>query len=199
MEPPTTKFIQDALTDACDLQHPATTVVLARRLLEVDPEDGITWLCLGYALGWLANYDEAEVAFQNALKNSRESIHYVVYDDMGHACRQRGDYEGAARCYRMAIGLKPDEAASYIFLGRVLREQGKLAEAEDVNRSATMCSEGPIDEAHYSLGYALRCQGRLAEACKCFEKAIELDPKYDVAKEALADVRAAIDYQKSFE
>ena len=62
-----------------------------------------------------------------------------------------------------------------------------------------MCKEGCIYEAHHNLGLVLRGQGRLDEACKCFEKAIELDPEYDAAKEALTDVLAAIACQKSFE
>lgn len=51
--------------------------------------------------------------------------------------------------------------------------------------------------AYLNLGLVLRGRGKLDEAYKCFEKAIELDPKYDSAKEALADVRAAIALQKS--
>ena len=187
------------MTAASRAEHLAAMVVLARKLLEIDPQDGITWLYLGSALCALANYDEAELALQNALKYSKNSIHYIAYHHMGQACERRGDYEAAVRRYRMAIDLRPHDAGEYIFLGAILATQGRLAEAEEVNRSATACSEGPIDEAHYSLGYALRCQGRLDEACQCFEKAIELDPEYDAAKEALADVRAAIAYRNSFE
>jgi tetratricopeptide (TPR) repeat protein len=199
MPPPSTKFIRDALTDAFDADHPAATILLARKLLEAEPEDAMAWTRLGKMLGDLANYGEAERALETALKFSTKSNRYIVYSYLGHACRWRGDYEGAAKWYRMVSDLKPDDTCGYVFLGAALARQGKLAEAEEVQRSATRCKEGCIDEAYHNLGLVLRGQGRLDEACKCFEKAIELDPKFDDAKEALADVRAAISYQKLFE
>lgn len=51
-----------------------------------------------------------------------------------------------------------------------------------------VCPEGCIDEAYHNLGLILRAQGRLREAADCFRRAIELDPEYDNAKEALDDV-----------
>jgi tetratricopeptide (TPR) repeat protein len=199
MPPPTTKFIQDALADAFHVEHPATTVVLAKKLLEVEPEDERAWTRLGHVLGLLANYDEADRALQTALKYSSKSRLYIIYGYMGLFCRLRGDYEGAAKWFRVVIDLKPDDAGGYTFLGAALARQGRLAEAEEAHRSATSCKEGCIDEAYHNLGLVLRGQGRLDEARECFEKAIELDPKYDDAKEALVDVCAALEYQKSFE
>ena len=130
MERPTTKFIRDALTDAFDVDHPATTVVLARKLLELEPENATAWTHLGHVLGLLANYDEADRALQAALKYSSKSRRYIVYGYMGIFCRQRGDYEGAAKWHRQVIELKPDDAGGYIFLGAALARQGRLAEAE---------------------------------------------------------------------
>jgi tetratricopeptide (TPR) repeat protein len=199
MERPSRRFIEDALTDAGCEKHPATAVVLARELVRIDPEDGIAWLQLGKALGYLSNYGEAERAFQNALKYCKESTHYLVYVCKGHTCKRRGDYEGAVTSYRVALDLMPHDADMYTFLGSTLQQLGKLAEAEELHRVGTECKEGCIDEAYHFRGLALRCQGRLEEARECFEKATELDPDYSDAKEALTDVRAAIDYQKSFE
>jgi tetratricopeptide (TPR) repeat protein len=199
MENPSRTFIEDALTDAGRTEHPATAMVLARKLLQIDPEDGIAWLQLGKAMGYFSNYDEAERALQNALKYCKKSTHYLVYVCMGHMYKWRGDYEGAVRSYRVALDLTPHDADMYTYLGSTLQKQGKLAEAEELHRTGTECKEGCIDEAYHFLGLALRCLGRLDEASRCFEKAIELDPDYGDAKEALADVRAAIAYQRSFE
>jgi tetratricopeptide (TPR) repeat protein len=38
----------------------------------------------------------------------------------------------------------------------------------------------------------LRAQERYEEAAECFERALELDPKYAAAKKALRDVRRAL-------
>jgi tetratricopeptide (TPR) repeat protein len=198
MPPPTTKFIRDALVDAFDAEHPATSVVLARKLLERESEDAMAWTRLGCMLGEIANWVEAERALQAALRFSKDSKRYIVYTYLGHICKWQGDYEGAAKWYRMVVDLKPDDTCGYAFLGAALARQGKLAEAEEVHRSATRCNEGCIDEAYHNLGLVLRGQGRFEEAITCFEKAIELDPKYAAAKEALADVRSAVAYQAKF-
>lgn len=146
MEHPSTKFISDALIDEFDMKHPAATVVLARKLLEIEPENANALTRLGHALGLLANYDEAERALQTALKYSSKSRRYIIYGYMGLLCRRRGDYDGAVKWNRIVIELKPDDTGGYVFLGAVLARQGKLAEAEDAHRSATKCKEGCIDE-----------------------------------------------------
>jgi tetratricopeptide (TPR) repeat protein len=196
---PSKRFVENALTDAENAGHPATAVILARELLQIAPEDGLTWVQLGKALGYLSNYGEAEFAFQNALKYCKESQLYLAYLCMGHAWKRRGDYEEALRSCRVALDLMPHDAERYTYVGSMLQKQGKLAEAEEVHRAGTECKEGCIDEAYHFRGLALRCQGRLDEARECFEKAISLDHDYSDAKEALTDVLAAIAYQKSFE
>jgi tetratricopeptide (TPR) repeat protein len=199
MDVQTRDSLRKALTDAFDAEQPATTIALAQKLLASEPEMGSAWTRLGYMLGEVANYHEAENALQNALKVSPRSKHSLIYGYLGHFCKQRGDHEGAVKWYRLITDLEPDDAEGYVFLGCALAVQGKLIEAEQAHRFATTRNEGCIDEAHHNLGLVLRGQGRLDEAVECFEKALQLDPKYDEAKKALADVRAAIAYQKSFE
>ena len=48
------------------------------------------------------------------------------------------------------------------------------------------------DEAFFNLGLLLRAERRYRDALTCFERAIELDPKYSDALEARADVLAAL-------
>ena len=102
-QPATTRFLRDALTDAFNVDHPATTVVLARKLLEIEPEDAIALARLGRMLGLMAHYDEAEHTLNTALKYIPESKRYIIYGYMGRLRRDRGDYEEAAKWYRMAM------------------------------------------------------------------------------------------------
>lgn len=46
--------------------------------------------------------------------------------------------------------------------------------------------------AYLNLGLDLRAQNRLAEAKECFVRAIELDPEYGSAREALEEVEKAL-------
>ena len=94
--------------------------------------------------------------------------------------------------YARAVAERPDDAGAYIFLGAVQARQGKLEQAESTHRQATLCATGCIDEAHLNLGLVLRGQGRLAEAAESFRKALEIEPKYEEASEALADVERAL-------
>ena len=129
------------------------------------------------------------------MKNSSESKRYIVLAKMGHIFRFRGDYETAAEWYRKTIDSNPNDTTGYIFLGAALARQGKLDEAEAVHRTATQCKEGCIDEAYHNLGLVLRGQGRLEESRECFTKALEIDPDYEVAQEALDDLIEAIAYR----
>jgi tetratricopeptide (TPR) repeat protein len=83
---------------------------------------------------------------------------------------------------------------THIFLGATLAKQGRFAEAKRHHqRAITLATDrdGRPDEAHYNLGLILRAQRRYDEAAGHLTKALELDPQYKIAREALDDVRRA--------
>ena len=127
--------LQHALREAFAADHPATTIVLARRVLADNPNDAATWTRLGHALSEIANHDEAENALKTALLFGGDVRREIVYGTRGHLFKFRGDYETAANWYRKAIDSNPDNASGYIFLGAALARQGKLAEAEAAHRN----------------------------------------------------------------
>ncbi len=102
--------------------------------------------------------------------------------------RYRGELDQAAQWYLKAVEDDPDEATSYIYLGAIKARQGRLTEAEEIHRRATRCGHGLKEEAFLNLGLVLRGQMRLIEAADCFRRAIEIDPEYAAATEALRDV-----------
>ena len=182
------------LRNAFNADHFASTIVLARKLLAGDPTHAPTLTQLGRALFELANYDEAEIVLRQALEYWGDLRRELIYGELGHLFKSRGDYETAAEWYRKAIDLSPDDADGYIFLGAVLAKQGKLTEAETTHRTATQCADGCIDEAYHNLGLVLRGQGRFEESRECLVRALELDPEYTAAQEALDDIQTAISY-----
>jgi tetratricopeptide (TPR) repeat protein len=171
---------------------PALTAARARDFLKEFPEGGPAWKILGSALIDLARYPEAELAIKKALSLCPPEKLWIPLAEMGHLCKSRGDYNSAAAWYRQAIEAVPREASGHIYLGGVLAKSGRLNEAEAAHRAATGCIEGCRDEAFLNLGLVLRAQERYEEAAACFERALELDPKYDAAKKALRDVRRAV-------
>ncbi len=173
---------------------PALTVAQARLFLSEYPECGPAWKILGSALTELACHSEAEQALKRALSLCPPDKFWIPLSEMGHLYKARGEYKTAAAWYRQAIEAVPEEAGSYIHLGGVLAKSGRLKEAEAAHRAAVCCQQGCQDEAYLNLGLVLRAQERYDEAAECFERAIELDPKYAAARKALRDVRQTIKF-----
>jgi tetratricopeptide (TPR) repeat protein len=168
---------------------PALTVVQARQFLSNYPDCGPAWKILGSALIDLACHADAEQALKRALSLCPPEKFWIPLSEMGHLYKARGEYKSAAAWYRQAIEAVPEEAGDYIYLGGVLAKGGLLKEAEAAHRAAIRCQQGCQDEAYLNLGLVLRAQERYEEAAQCFERAIELDPKYSAARKALRDVR----------
>jgi len=175
---------------------PALTAARARDFLREFPEGGPAWKILGSALIDLARYPEAERAITKAISLCPPEKLWIPLAEMGHLHKARGDYNSAAAWYRQAIEAVPREASGHIYLGGVLAKSGRLAEAEAAHRAATRCIEGCRDEAFLNLGLILRAQERYEEAAQCFERALELDPKYKAAKQALRDVCRVMQFLK---
>jgi len=154
---------------------------------------------LNYAnvLVTLDRYGEAKEVLTEAMQHTRQDKRYSLFQQMGKMCKEMGDFGSSFQWFVKAIDLKPDDADGYIGAGAILARQGRLEEAEQYHRKATVCSEGCIDEAFLNLGFVLRAQERFAEAQKCFEKALELDAGYDEAKIGLNDIRAVFAYLES--
>ena len=184
--------LRDDIRDAFEHDHAATTVALARRWLEDDPQDWQVWGWYGTMLYQMARYDEAVAALEKKIEHIPPQGLVYAYCRMGHLYRYRGDYPQAETWYQKAIDYDPTDATAYIYLGAALARQGKLREAESAHRAGTRCEDGCIDEAYHNLGLVLRGQGRLREARECFVKAVEMDPEYADALEALDDVNIAL-------
>ncbi len=140
-----------------------------------------------------SRYDEAEEALATALELCPADRRRLPLTEMGYLEAQRGDFERAAGWYRKAIEAEPTHSASYIFLGAILGQQGRLREAEEVHRMAIeTCYEGCLDEAFLNLGLVLRAQERFEEAAEYFREAIRLDPADRHARRALRDVERCL-------
>jgi tetratricopeptide (TPR) repeat protein len=175
--------------------HAATTVLLASCWLRDHPGD--IGILLDYAemLYQITRYEDAIRVYEDALSRVGEDGRWAIFNQLGRMYRYWGRYGDAEPWFRKAIEIEPDELAGYVFLGACQARQGKLKEAEETHRAAIRYQEsGLLDEAYHNLGLVLRGQDRLTEAAECFKKAIELDPKYADAIEALEDVEKAISF-----
>jgi tetratricopeptide (TPR) repeat protein len=114
------------------------------------------------------------------------------------------DPEGAVTAYRRALDLDPDLPDVWLNLGRLLHEQGEVAEAEQCYRKAVaLLPKEPV--AAFDLGVALQDQERFAEAAAAYEQALALDDSFADAHfnlsavyEALGDRQAAFRHLKTY-
>ena len=172
--------------------QPALTVELAQLYLETEPEDRHLWLIYGQSLSELARYAEARSAYERALALTPEDERAPVYRLLGQLHEARSELREAERYYRDAIALAPDHPSAYVFLGAMLALNGRLEEAEGIHRRGSECSDGPTDEAFYNLGLVQRARRDYFGALASFRRAVELDPDYEEAREAIRDVEALL-------
>jgi Tfp pilus assembly protein PilF len=108
--------------------------------------------------------------------------------------KDKNDLRRAEAWFRKAIRADPT-TSNYVLLGATLAKQGKLSQAGVMHRRAirSRTRGDAIDEAHLNLGFVLRAQRKYVDATEQFAKALDIDPRYGHAKEALRDVRGAME------
>ncbi|CAG0935509.1 hypothetical protein TFLX_04350 [Thermoflexales bacterium] len=93
--------------------------------------------------------------------------------------------EAIAECYN-AIEIDPEFGNPYNDVGVYLMEQGHYRDAITWLRKATIAPR--YDSPHFpwmNLGRAYEKIGPWAEAIRCYRRALELEPKYELARQAL--------------
>lgn len=145
------------------------------------------WVVLADALATISSYDEAIVALRTAKKLSPKDKLEFIFDQIGHFYMEKGDHRRAESWYRKAVDEK-ETGENLIYLGVCFGKQGKRREAKQCYRRAIKKGSEVIEEAHYNLGVNLRAEEKYEEALACFERAIEIDPRYILAKKARKDI-----------
>lgn len=164
-------------------------VALYERAVEVAPGKAALWNFLGYAYAQDGKPAPAISAHRRALE--LRPLQWQAHDYLGDIYFAQGDFRRASEHFRAASARMQgaDAALRWHKLGLALVRLGDDAQAEAAFRRALALAP-PRLGYHYSLGQALRRQGRLAEAAVELQREIDL---YDSpqAKAALAEIRAA--------
>jgi tetratricopeptide (TPR) repeat protein len=86
-----------------------------------------------------------------------------------------GDYDAALKFFQSEVDHHPESGAVRMGLGLVCKRKGKPAEAIAHLRRATEV-EPDYAEPYYELGAMLEIEKNYSEACKCFERYLQLAP-----------------------
>jgi tetratricopeptide (TPR) repeat protein len=185
------------ITRLYDRDMVASTALLARRYLADHPKDGPAWLYYGASLGQLSRYTQAIAALRLAARFVPLSKRFLVYYHFGQLHERKGAVRFVAPWYRRAVLNCPSDAGYRIMLGRILHRAGRLQQAQVILKRALRCKEGFREEALLHLGYSLLGLERYYKARRCFVQALEIDPKYKLARQALSDVNYVIAHTRN--
>ncbi|MGI9055337.1 MAG: tetratricopeptide repeat protein, partial [Pyrinomonadaceae bacterium] len=149
------------------------------------------------ALYRIDRFKEAKNALYKAIELIKPERLGWLYCRMGSIYEDSGKFHKAIEWFDKAHDANPNEATFLIYKGVKLLRLEKFDEASETFQKATKCKEGCIDEAYYNLGVTRLIQKNYKEAVSCFEKALEIDPKYKEAKQQLKDVKKVLEILKN--
>jgi tetratricopeptide (TPR) repeat protein len=129
-------------------------------------------------------YDEAIAGFQKAIETQPTCS--ACYYNVGYNYAQKKEWENAETNYKKAIEQKPDYADAYAGLASIYNSQRKFdlaaaASAKVTELSSTLNAPGGAGggaDALFNQGVVLWNGGKVAEAKKAFESAIQANPNH---------------------
>lgn len=136
---------------------------------------------------------EASEALAAAAEDLQGAVPITLFDSAGRPSfatefiSSRQQLNRAREAYAEALVLNPDLAEARLRLGRVLWRLGRLEEANQALRAATLAGEGSLLYlAHLFLGQCLEDSGDVDSAIEQYHKAIALRPDTQTGAVALA-------------
>jgi tetratricopeptide (TPR) repeat protein len=134
-------------------------------------------------------YDEAIAGFQKALETNATCA--ACYYNIGFNYAQKKEYDNAETNYKKAIEQKADYADAYSGLASVYNAQRKFDEAATASAKANELAAagagaaggggGGNADSLFNQGVILWNGGKIAEAKKAFESAIQANPNHSEA------------------
>lgn len=103
---------------------------------------------------------------------------------VGHL--KSGRYDEAIASLQQVLLTQTDDPQLYSFLGMAYSQTGEHDKSIDAFEKSLAIQKSA--RAHYNLGLAYNSAGRYSEAQEQFQLAVDLDPAYTPAKEALSKV-----------
>ena len=129
----------------------------SRRALELAPQLAESHVARGQVLKVFGRYDEAELAYQDAVRINPSS--FDAYHLHARMCFQRGKMEEAVELFRRAAALRVEDFQCALLLAQTLRVLGRHDEARPARREGIRRAERhlelePDDPRALSVGAA---------------------------------------------
>jgi Flp pilus assembly protein TadD len=158
----------------------------ARKALELSPDDPQALIQLSSILDRAGKHEASEKTLRELLK--REPDNATALNNLGYFMVERGaSYAEALKLIEQAVAIDPTEGSFLDSLGWTHFKLGNIEKARQYLEKATIYSNRN-STIHEHLGDVLREAGRLAEARKQWEKALE----YSVEAEKISRLRGKL-------
>ena len=130
---------------------------------------------------------EAEALFLKAIKSDPKSVQ--AHFQLGHLYVKQKEYIKAIGVYESAAKLDPQFSETYFNLAFIYAVKKEYAKAEEMYNRVVQLAPPYMDEALYNLALVQEKQGKRAESIKNLEKALEVNPKNEMAKKYLLRIK----------
>lgn len=188
----------ELLQEAEDRDQLVTARLLYEAILDREPEQAALLVLYAANLIELGDLSAAGPVLLQAQELNDEEAQPGLLTQLGNLARARGEFAEAQKHYRSAHKLSPDDAENLLNAAAMASGQEEIAKAEYLLREAAKI-EGDLQiEALYNLAGNLVTQQRYEEACSFYERILETDPKHELAKEWLSDLRLHQDLISDF-
>ena len=168
---------------AYDASYLDEAETIYRQIIRLYPDHPEAYNYLGKLLKRQKKWDEALANYERAIVLNPN--YSDAYNNLGLLLRAQGDQEAAITNYKHAIALNPDFANAHYNYLDILYTQGsleKIATYYDhfikTKRFWSSYQRHRISMAYYEFGLGLFKQGKLREAIKNYNRAIEIAPAY---------------------
>jgi Tfp pilus assembly protein PilF len=147
--------------------------------LQLHPENPEAARALGILLDKQGHHADAEQCFLVALQHQPRNPELL--SDLGYCYFLQGRLDSAESALLKATTLAPQSSLCHNNLGRVLGFQRRYDDAY-----AQFAAAGSEADAYYNMANVFASQDLPDEAKGCFQQALDADPNYLPAREALA-------------
>jgi protein O-mannosyl-transferase len=166
------------------LQRPREAIDQGMRVLQLDPKAEKVHMIVG--LAWMV-LDQPAKAAQHLELAAQEEKNSYLQNRFALALFQAGKKKEAVSAFETAVAMAPGSAHARLSLAWAYRQTGNPDAAAQQLR--TILESQPSNAvARYHLGNILLAKGRIVEGRQELEKAVQIDPKFEAAKKALADI-----------
>lgn len=158
----------------------------ARKALELNPDDSEITIQLGSVLDRAGRRDQAEKLMRQLL--TRDPSNATALNNLGYQLIERGNRDQEAlKLIERAVAIEPINGSFLDSLGWAHYKVGNLEKArENLEKAMIYSKRNPTIHEH--LGDVLRDQGRVAEARRLWEKALD----YSIEADEIARIKVKL-------